>query len=214
MSVRFVRLLLVLFGVWPAVALAGGDVPGRFDFYLLSLTWSPSYCAAEGGKRDDAQCESGRRYGFLVHGLWPQYERGYPEDCPTSLFPSKTDIQGLSDLMPADGLVRHEWRKHGACSGLAPTDYLKTIRAARETVRIPAAFQSISSYKTVSPTEVEAAFVAANPGLKPDGVAVTCDGRRLREVRICLTRDLGFRACDEVDRRACRADRVVLPPVR
>lgn len=209
---RLVRLLILL-AAWPATALAD-DVPGRFDFYLLSLTWSPSYCAAEGGARDDAQCENGRRYGFLVHGLWPQYERGYPEDCQTSLFPSKADIQGLSDLMPARGLVRHEWQKHGACSGLAPADYLKTIRAARETVRIPAAFQHIDSYKTVSPAEVETAFVAANPGLKPEGVAVTCDGRRLREVRICLTRDLGFRACDEVDRRACRADRVVLPPVR
>jgi ribonuclease T2 len=210
---RFVRLLLALFALWPVAARAG-DVPGRFDFYLLSLTWSPSYCAAEGGVSGDAQCQSGRRYGFLVHGLWPQYERGYPEDCPTSLVPSKADIGSVSDLMPADGLVRHEWRKHGACSGLSTTDYLKTIRIAREAVRIPAAFQNIDGYKSVSPAEVEAAFIATNPGLKAEGIAVICDGRRLREVRICLTRDLGFRSCDEVDRRACRADHVVLPPVR
>ena len=213
MTARFVRLLLTLLALWPVAAWAG-DVPGRFGFYLLSLTWSPSYCAAEGGARDDAQCQDGRRYGFLVHGLWPQYERGFPEDCPTNLAPAEADIRGLADLMPARGLVRHEWQKHGACSGLAPTDYLKTIRAARETVRVPAAFQRIDSYRTVSPAEVEAAFIAANPGLKAEGIAVTCDGRRLREVRICLTRDLGFRACDEVDRRGCRADRVVMPPVR
>lgn len=212
MIVRLVRALILL-SAWPVAALAG-DVPGRFDFYVLSLTWSPSYCAAEGGARGDAQCETGRRYGFLVHGLWPQYERGYPEDCPTRLAPAEADIRALADLMPARGLVRHEWRKHGACSGLAPAEYLKTIRAAREAVRIPAAFQRIDSYTTVSPAEVEAAFVAANPGLRPTGVAVTCDGRRLREVRVCLTRDLRFRACEEVDRRACRADRVVLPPVR
>lgn len=212
MILRLVRLLILL-AAWPAAALAA-DVPGRFDFYLLSLTWSPSYCAAEGGARGDAQCETGRRYGFLVHGLWPQYERGYPEDCPTSLAPSKTDIAGVSDLMPADGLVRHEWRKHGACSGLAPADYLKAIRTARGKVQIPADFQNIDGYKSVSPAEVEAAFVAANPGLAADGIAVSCDGRRLREVRICMTRDLGFRSCDEVDRRACRADRVIMPPVR
>ena len=199
--------------MWPAAALAD-DVAGRFDFYLLSLTWSPSYCEAEGGARGDAQCDSGRRYGFLVHGLWPQYERGFPQDCPTRVAPGEADIRGLSDLMPARGLVRHEWWTHGACSGLSPADYLKTIRAARETVRIPAAFQRIDKYVMVSPAEVEAAFVAANPGLRPGGVAVTCDGRRLREVRICLTRGLGFRACEEVDRRACRADKVVLPPVR
>lgn len=209
---RFIRLLILL-AAWPVAALAE-DVPGWFDFYLLSLTWSPSYCVAEGGQRKDAQCDSDRRYGFLVHGLWPQYERGYPEDCPTNVSPAEADIRALADLMPARGLVRHEWQKHGACSGLAPAEYLKTIRAARETIRIPAAFQRIDSYKTVSPAEVEAAFVAANPGLKPEDVAVTCDGRRLREVRICLTRDLGFRACDEVGRRSCRAVRVVLPPVR
>lgn len=203
----------MLLAAWPVAALAA-DRAGRFDFYVLSLTWSPSYCAAEGGARGDAQCETGRRYGFLVHGLWPQYERGYPEDCPTRLAPDEADIRAVADLMPARGLVRHEWRRHGACSGLAPSDYLKTIRAAREAVRVPAAFQRIDSYTTVSPAEVEAAFVAANPGLRPTGVAVTCDGRRLREVRVCLTRDLGFRACEEVDRRGCRASRVVLPPVR
>jgi ribonuclease T2 len=210
--VRLVRLL-VLAAAWPVAALAE-DVPGRFDFYLLALTWSPSYCAAEGGARDDGQCQSGRRYGFLVHGLWPQYERGYPEDCPTNLAPSRTDIRGLSDLMPAEGLVRHEWRTHGACSGLAPADYLQTIRRAREAINIPAAFRNIAGYKTVSPSEVEAAFVAANPGLEPGDMAVTCDGRRLREVRICLTSDLRFRACEEVDRRGCRAAKVVMPPVR
>lgn len=204
---------LVMLAAWPVTALAG-DAPGRFDFYLLALTWSPSYCAAEGGTRDDAQCENGRRYGFLVHGLWPQYERGYPEDCSSGFTPSKADIRSLSDLMPAEGLIRHEWRKHGTCSGLSPADYLKTIRTAREAVRIPPAFQTIDAYKMVSPAELEAAFVAANPGLKPEGIAVTCDGRRLREVRICMTRDLGFRSCDEVDRRSCRADRVVMPPVR
>ncbi|MCM5557724.1 ribonuclease T2 [Pleomorphomonas sp. NRK JP5] len=210
---RLARLLVLLAAVWPVAALAA-DRPGRFDFYVLSLSWSPSYCEAEGGARDDAQCESGRRYGFLVHGLWPQYERGYPADCPTRLAPDRTDIRAIADLMTAPGLVRHEWRKHGSCSGLSPTDYFKTVRAAREAVRIPAAFRRLDTYVMVSPAEVEAAFLAANPGLRPGGVSVVCDGRRLREVRVCLTRGLGFRACEEVDRRACRASRVVLPPIR
>jgi ribonuclease T2 len=206
---RFVRLLALLVAVWPAAAWAA-----PFDFYVLSLTWSPSYCEAEGGPRGDAQCESGRRFGFLVHGLWPQHERGFPEDCPTDVAPREADVRALADLMPARGLVRHEWRRHGACSGLTPADYLKTIRAARQAIRIPAAFQRLDKYVMVSPADVEAAFLAANPGLRPSGIAVTCDGRRLREVRICLTRGLGFRACEEVDRRGCRADRVVLPPLR
>ena len=209
MTGRFVRLLALLVVVWPVAAWSA-----PFDFYVLSLTWSPSYCEAEGGPRGDAQCESGRRFGFLVHGLWPQHERGFPEDCPTDVAPRESDVQALADLMPARGLVRHEWRRHGACSGLTPADYLKTIRAARQAVRIPAAFQRLDKYVMVSPADVEAAFLAANPGLRPSGIAVTCDGRRLREVRICLTRGLDFRACEEVDRRGCRADRVVLPPLR
>jgi ribonuclease T2 len=67
---------------------------------------------------------------------------------------------------------------------------------------------------TTSPEAVERAFVAANPGLAPDMVAVTCDRTRLREVRICMDKDLRFRACAEVDRQACRRQEIRLPPVR
>lgn len=205
--------MLIVGGLWPLMAVAA-DRPGRFDFYLLALTWSPSYCAAEGGEREDAQCDSGRRYGFLVHGLWPQFERGYPEDCPTSAMPEAADIRAISDLMPSADLVRHEWRRHGGCSGLSPKAYLQAVRTARAAVTVPAAFRQIDSYVMVAPAEVEAAFMTANPGLRSSAIAVTCDGRHLREVRICLTRDFGFRACEDVDRRACRADKVVLPPLR
>lgn len=52
-----------------------------FDFYVLSLSWSPSYCEAEGEQANGQQCRAGRPYAFVVHGLWPQYERGYPENC-------------------------------------------------------------------------------------------------------------------------------------
>jgi ribonuclease T2 len=66
----------------------------------------------------------------------------------------------------------------------------------------------------VTPDEVEEAFVAANPGLTRAGIAVGCDRRRLTEVRICLNRDLHFRDCAEVDRRACRRDKLIMPPLR
>src|SRR5262249_56886681 len=60
----------------------------------------------------------------------------------------------------------------------------------------------------------EEAFSEVNPGLARDAIAVTCDRRRLSEVRICLGKDLGFRPCPEIDSRACRRDKVVMPPVR
>lgn len=186
-----------------------------FDFYVLSLSWSPSYCEAEGADANRQQCAPGRPYAFVVHGLWPQYETGYPESCPTDE-PSVADttLRSLYDLMPSAGLIRHQWRKHGTCSGLSQDDYFAVLRAAREKVAIPAAYRRLDAYRTVDPDAVERDFLAANGGLEEEGVAVTCDRRFLREVRICMTRDLSFRSCPEVDRRACELERAVMPPVR
>lgn len=212
-------------GILAALALAlsigfahaqGRGDPGVFDFYVLSLSWTPSYCEAEGDRRrGDEQCSRGRPYAFVVHGLWPQYERGFPRDCvnPAPWLPEAL-IRSAIDLMPARGLVIHQWREHGTCSGLDARTYFETLRRARERVTIPARFHRLDAYTMVSPSEVENAFLEANPDLKPEAIAPTCDSGRLREVRICMTRDLRFRACPEIDRRACRIPRVVMPPVR
>lgn len=207
--------LLVLAAVLPAPAQQRG-VPGEFDFYVLSLSWSPSYCEAAGDRRGrDLQCSRGRPFAFVVHGLWPQYERGYPVECiaPAPWLPEGL-IRSALELMPARGLVIHEWRRHGTCSGVEPAAYFDTVRRARDRISIPEQFRSLRDYTMVSPRGVEAAFLAANPDLEPDMVAVTCDERRLRELRICMSRELRFRACPEIDRRACRALRIVMPPVR
>ncbi len=186
-----------------------------FDFYVLSLSWSPSYCEAEGEEANRQQCAAGRPYAFVVHGLWPQYEHGFPADCPTGTPDvSNAELRKLYDIMPSAGLIRHQWRKHGACSGLSQDDYFAVLRAAREAVVVPARFRRLDGYLTVAPGEAETAFLQANPSLPADAVAVTCDRRYLREVRICLTKDLQFRSCPEVDRRDCRLARVVMPPVR
>lgn len=202
-------LLLAVLAAGPARA----DTPGDFDFYVLSLSWSPSYCEAEGDD-DDPECSGGRPFAFTVHGLWPQWERGWPQFCDARDRPRDRDIAAIDDLIPSDGLVRHQWRKHGSCSGLSVRDYFALLRDARERVNVPPALRRLERHTMVAPRAVEAAFMAANPGLPAAGVAVTCDGRRLREVRICMTRDLAFRACEEVDRGACRRDKVVMPPTR
>lgn len=204
-----VPLLLAL-----APSIARADSPGDFDFYVLSLSWSPTYCAGE-GRNDRFQC-GGRPFAFVAHGLWPQNERGYPRDCasPRGSGVPRAIVDSMLDIMPSPGLVRHEWRAHGTCSGLNQAQYFDLVRRAFDRVRIPAPFVDVDDYLTVSPFAVEAAFRAANPGLRTDGIAVSCDARRLKEVRICLTRDLAFRPCPEVDRGACRRDRLVMPPVR
>jgi ribonuclease T2 len=116
--------------------------------------------------------------------------------------------------MPAPGLIFSEWDKHGTCSGLSPRAYFEAIRKARAAVKIPADFLDLSAPRTIAPAEIENAFIKANPGLGNSAVAIICDQRRLSEVRICMSKDLQFRACEEIDRRACRRDSVVMPPVR
>lgn len=195
------------------------NTPGEFDFYVLSLSWSPSFCEAasergNNGRGTQAQC-GGRPYSFVVHGLWPQYERGFPEYCQR---PSPRLARGIMtsmlDLMPAPGLIYNEWDKHGTCSGLGERAYFEAIRKARAAVKIPEEFLQLSEPRTIAPDDLEAAFIKVNPGLSSSAISVTCDSRRLSEVRICLSKDLQFRSCEEIDRRACRRDQVLMPPMR
>jgi ribonuclease T2 len=187
--------------------------PGKFDYYVLSLSWSPSFCETSRGSANELQC--GRRpYAFVVHGLWPQYEKGFPENCqvPAPRL-DRAIVDAMLDLMPAPGLVFHEWDAHGTCSGLGPAAYFDTVRKARAAVTIPGAYVDPQAPLTVTPQAVVESFVKANDGLSPAGIVIDCDRTRLREVRVCLTQDLRFRDC--IDRRnACRADRLVMPPAR
>src|ERR1700690_1735321 len=194
------------------------NAPGEFDFYVLSLSWSPSFCEAAqergSGGRSQAQC-GGRPFSFVVHGLWPQYEHGFPDYCerPSPRL-DRNIMSSMLDLMPAPGLIFNEWDKHGTCSGLSPRAYFETIRKARSAVKIPPEFIELADPRTVAPSEIEDAFIKVNPGLSSAAIAVTCNRTRLSEVRICMSKDLQFRACDEIDRRACRRDQVLMPPVR
>ncbi len=161
--------------------------PGQFDFYVLSLSWSPSFCeqASERGNsgRSGAQC-GGRPFSFVVHGLWPQYERGFPEYCQRSAeWLDRNIMTSMLDLMPAPGLIFNEWKKHGTCSGLGGRAYFETVRKARAAVKIPEEFLQLSEPKTIAPDDLEAAFIKVNPGLSSSAVSVTCDSKRLSEVR-------------------------------
>jgi ribonuclease T2 len=193
--------------------------PGQFDFYVLALSWSPSFCAASAERSParaerDPQCGA-RPYSFVVHGLWPQYEKGFPEFCQVPAPRLSRDIVSfMLDLMPSPRLIFHEWDRHGTCSGLAARAFFEAVRKARAVIKIPPEYLELNSTLTVTPDEVEEAFVKTNPGLEREGIAVACDRTRLSEVRICLNKDFGFRVCGETDRRACRRDKLAMPPVR
>jgi ribonuclease T2 len=202
---------------FPAFTAGGGGCDtcaGKFDFYVLSLSWSPSFCDMA-GDRAVKQPECGeRRYSFVVHGLWPQYEKGFPQSClvPAPRLP-RNIMESMLDLMPAPRLIYHEWDQHGTCSGLSPAAYFETVRKARAAVKIPPEYADLKSELRVKPEDVKSAFIKTNPGLTASSVAVDCDNR-LREIRICLSKNLTFRDCPEIARRSCRRDEVIMPPVR
>lgn len=193
---------------------AKDDRPGAFDFYVLALSWSPTYCLGE--RASPAQCRTATPRGFVVHGLWPQFERGFPDFCqsPAPYVPEDV-IAGITDLMPSKGLVLHEWRRHGTCSGLSPAAYFGAVRNAAARVQIPEALRAPAATLHMTPADVETAFRAINPGLEADMIAVSCADGRLKEVRVCMTRDFAFSSCPEVDRRACGGGRSLdVPPPR
>lgn len=206
-------LALAFLAAPPAGAQSRGRA-GDYDFWVFSLSWSPSFCEATGKARGDAQCA--RPFAFVVHGLWPQYDRGFPSDCPTrAAEPTRAQVDAVLDVMPSPGLVRHEWRKHGTCSGLSAESYLKIIRKLYEKIHIPDEFKSPDQPRMVETRAVERAFMAANRGLDAGEISIYCDARRLQEVRLCLKKDLSaFVSCPEVERRDCRAPNVYMPAVR
>lgn len=193
-----------------------GGAPGEFDFYVLALSWSPGFCAIEGDEKGRDQCRAGSNLGFVVHGLWPQRERGYPTECgPANRSPSRQAIEIANQVFPAEGLARHQWRKHGTCAGSSPTDYFNDVKRARDAVTIPAELGRVDRVQNWSPIDLERAFVAANPGLRADMMSVACRRSELQEVRICFTRDLrSFRRCEEVDRGGCRTREISVQPMR
>jgi len=219
-SVGRVAFATVVFAAATTQALAQDerqDRPASFDFYVISLSWSPSFCAAaaeRNGRGGGMQCGA-RPYSFVVHGLWPQYEKGFPEYCqvPAPRLDHRI-VSSMLDLMPAPHLIFNEWDKHGTCSGLSAGAYFETVRKARAAVKIPPEYVNLQEPLTVAPGAVADAFIKANPDLAPDDLAVECDRKRLTEVRICLSKELQFRECPEVAKRSCRREQVIMPPLR
>jgi ribonuclease T2 len=189
--------------------------PGTFDYYLLSLSWSPAFCLSDPGA---AECEGARRFGFIVHGLWPQYEKGWPEHCDVRQPVPDQVVASIADIMPARGLVYHEWAAHGTCSGLDPANFFALVRRADAGITVPASLSAVTHQIEQSPAAIAAAFLHVNPKLAAQSIVVTCgrqDAPRLREVHICLDRDLNPRACSaDVVRGACRAATLIVPPIR
>lgn len=180
--------------------------PGVFDYYLLTLSWSPEFCYSHS---DKPECQSGH-HGFVVHGLWPQYVNGYPENCSNA--PGLGNPAEMADIMPDPGLVDHEWQTHGTCSGLDAEAYFKLLRQAFASIKMPARFTGTSANFSISPQEVKNDFAQANPGFSADNMTVSCGNNYLTAVSLCMTKDLKPTTCQNL--RDCRANVIRVPPAR
>lgn len=196
-------------------ASAAGEPAGVFDYFVLSLSWSPTWCALTGDARRAGQCDPRRDLGFILHGLWPQYLSGWPSDCPSGeRNPGRAETRAMADIMGSSGLAWHQWMKHGRCTGLSAPAYFDLSRRAFRAVKIPPALARLDRDLRLPATVVEEAFVEANPGLDPTMITVTCEQGRIDEVRICLDRDLDFRPCGADIARDCRLADALMDRVR
>ena len=204
---QMIRLLktFCLALVFTTPAVADGEHAGDFDYYVMSLSWTPSWCELEGDDRDSPQCDVDKGFGFTLHGLWPQYETGWPSYCRTSeRDPSRGQTEAMADIMGTSGLAWYQWKKHGRCAGLSPDEYYETAREAYASVTRPEIFHALPRELHLPPSVIEAAFLDVNDSIAPDGLTVTCKGGMIQEVRICLTKDLEPRICGADVIRDCQ----------
>jgi ribonuclease T2 len=192
-------------------ASSADNTPGSFDYYLLTLSWAPEFCATHSGNTSSSECDPKRHFGFVVHGLWPENDNGsYPQDCASAQPVAQQTVQHMLAIMPARGLIQHEWATHGTCSGLAAQDYFADIEKAFRQVQIPSEYRAPGHAIQASPADIAQKFAAANHVPAGD-FRVSCSGTEFVAIEACMTKDLQYRQCGS-GLRDCRAPQVTIPP--
>ena len=223
MSIASVWRLLWLAALYCSLIIAGShkrkpgghtSAPGDFDYYVLSLSWAPDFCAQQDVARNDRECGVGRNVGFVVHGLWPQAETGRsPQQCGPARPVAQGIVSSMLAYIPSEGLIQHEWRNHGTCSGLGAAEYFDRVRKARDTVKVPEDYRALNHPISVGPQEIENRFAAANTAFPKTAFRVSCRSNELEEVRVCFTKDLRARPCTD-SAGECRARTITMRQVQ
>jgi ribonuclease T2 len=175
-----------------------------FDYYLLNLSWSPEFCHSH---PNATECAS--HPAFVLHGLWPQNTDGtYPQNCSDARGPA--DPSQFSDIYPDAGLLQHEWRTHGTCSGMAPDAFFTAARAALHSVAIPPTLTQLTRQISMPPEQILGLFTSANPSIPRSSLALSCGNNYLTAVEVCLNKSGQPTPCGPI--RSCRANTVRIPP--
>ncbi|AJP71074.1 ribonuclease T2 [Sphingomonas hengshuiensis] len=164
--------------------------------YTLALSWSPGYCRGHGDDPKAAfQCGGGNRFGFTLHGLWPDgVGREWPQYCrATGIVPAPVIRQTLC-ATPSAQLIQHEWAKHGTCMPGSPQSYFATARGLYGKVRYPD--MAALSRAPLTVAGFRSAMARANPGMPADAIRVTATREGwLDELWLCLDKALRYRRC-------------------
>jgi ribonuclease T2 len=159
--------------------------------YTLAVTWSPEHCAGSINTDDAFQCGAdgtgGGRFGFALHGLWPDGAgKSWPQYCrPAAPLPPAV-IRAHLCSTPSAQLIQHEWAKHGTCMKDSPTRFFARSRALYRKLRFPD-MGMLAQRRGLGVGDVATAIAAVNPGLRADMMRInaTRDGW-LSEVWFCL----------------------------
>jgi ribonuclease T2 len=185
---------------------------GNFDYYLLVLSWAPEFCATHAGNASSSECDPTHHFGYVVHGMWPQNNDGsYPQNCTPARPVSQAIVQQMLPIMPARGLIQHEWATHGTCSGLTAQDYFADITKAYNALQVPADLRAPEHTISASPSDIEQKMADANHAPK-GAFRVSCSKGELVALEACLGPDLQYRDCGP-SLRDCRAPQVSILPV-
>ncbi len=182
----------------PAATMAA---TAKYDYYVMALSWSPTYCQTHPDELD--QCGH-KGYGFVLHGLWPQYENGKgPQRCASDSQPDRKTIAATLAFMPSKRLINHEWYTHGTCTGLDPADYFKTADRAFAALQVPTQLKAPQNPLQMTANDLRTALKSVNPALRDDMMSLHCSQGDLVEVRVCLDKNLALRTCGKRMRTGC-----------
>ena len=213
------RLILSVIFIWLLAAAQSASAAPReitgagFKYYVLSLYWLPTLCL-ESPQADE--CRGSDHRGFVVRGLWPVSDANSPINCGGGDTLSDSLVESLRDLMPTRRLVEREWAAHGTCTGEAPDRFFSLLRQAFGSVNLPTLLSGGGNgIETIQ--QITKGFTNRDPGLPAQAVVITCSDNpaRLREVRICLSKNLASSYCSgETLSASCRTLNIQVPAAR
>jgi len=185
---------------------------GQFDYYLLSLSWAPNYCASHPSDHS-SECRIGSHNAFVLHGLWPQASGGPPPlSCSNGAPVASATVDHMLNLMPSRSLIQHEWQKHGTCTGLSAQDYFAQAEQAYTHVQVPQQYRTLNQQQHLNVPDLEKTFAETNHA-PVEAFRISCYGGDLVSLEVCVDKNLQYRSCTH-SVRECPVSQVDMKPPR